>query len=910
MILRQLRVEHFRHHNAQVKVDFDPRFTIVNGLNEAGKTTLFEALQYAFFRRSGAKGKDVDALAPWDTKGLPPTVTIEFEHGGAEYRLCKKWGKQGGTLLSKRNASGMFMPDKVDDADDFLAGIFSGLPPKQGAFSGFNGQHMGLAYLLFVPQGAVPIAGESKDICLNTDARAQLTQIVGAAAQDPRSAQIASKILTAYKAQFKDNGSRRATTDAARLAAAIAELETKMASIREAVADFESAAEDLAAAEAALAEATPCALAAKHAAREGRPRYQQALEANAGLRKAEGDYEQLKGSYDQLMEQSRRREAALHQIGELQPVRDRLRIAFGDAEAAHAEAVVTRAQATAALEAATAPDETLAKLETELSLLRRAVAQGQKLSALTEQANRARSYAQRISEIDAKSKESGTATEADLKVLTGYVETERELQIRLDASMTSLAVVAEQRLTLAWQAGESSGSRQIEKSEHFELSADGRIALSIDGVASLEIVGPVSNVEELRTQLAKCRRDLDRFDKTFGMRDPLEMNGKIELRRNLKIDRAGVLADLDRELSGTTLETLQQTIAALSSEITETPDAARVAQLEADVEERKSERAKLNAELTAATRSASTRERERSEDLEAARFEFEQVQNKWCAVETELSMLQRDGETEAERSKILTEAFTKRFEAEQACKAACEAYEPFKNLGDPTAALARLEEEASRLALAEQKAESQVRELKLQLAAGYAKAPSTELIELEEELARKREQLEDEELTEKALKRLRSFVTEAEARRIDSFAQPVLDRVAPWFEAVTGRQLEGLDLTGDNELHGLHFAGVNQEVRFDELSQGTCDQLALLIRLAFASLLTSPQCLGMMPVLLDDPLVHADWERRPRFGNVLEQVASGTQVVVFTCRPEDYAGLQARVVTIDSADAGREAGAA
>ena len=64
-------------------------------------------------------------------------------------------------------------------ADEFLASMFAGQPQKQGAFTGFNGQQLGLAHLLFVPQAKIAIAGEAKDIALNADARARLTEIVG-----------------------------------------------------------------------------------------------------------------------------------------------------------------------------------------------------------------------------------------------------------------------------------------------------------------------------------------------------------------------------------------------------------------------------------------------------------------------------------------------------------------------------------------------------------------------------------------------------------------------------------------------------------------------------------------------------------------------------------------------------------
>ncbi len=53
-----------------------------------------------------------------------------------------------------------------------------------------------------------------------------------------------------------------------------------------------------------------------------------------------------------------------------------------------------------------------------------------------------------------------------------------------------------------------------------------------------------------------------------------------------------------------------------------------------------------------------------------------------------------------------------------------------------------------------------------------------------------------------------------------------------------------------------------------------------------------------MPVLLDDPFVNADWQRRPRMLDIFSEVAATAQIVVFTCRPEDYAALPARMVML------------
>jgi uncharacterized protein YhaN len=65
------------------------------------------------------------------------------------------------------------------------------------------------------------------------------------------------------------------------------------------------------------------------------------------------------------------------------------------------------------------------------------------------------------------------------------------------------------------------------------------------------------------------------------------------------------------------------------------------------------------------------------------------------------------------------------------------------------------------------------------------------------------------------------------------------------------------------------------------LSVGTRDQLATLIRLAIAEELGSA-------IVLDDHLVHSDPKRLKWFSQALSKAAVKAQVIVLTCRPQDY----------------------
>src|SRR4029077_19259137 len=82
---------------------------------------------------------------------------------------------------------------------------------------------------------------------------------------------------------------------------------------------------------------------------------------------------------------------------------------------------------------------------------------------------------------------------------------------------------------------------------------------------------------------------------------------------------------------------------------------------------------------------------------------------------------------------------------------------------------------------------------------------------------------------------------------------------------------------------GLGIAGAAPEAQtvLDALSVGTRSQLAALIRLTIADQLQSA-------IVLDDHLVHTDVSRLEWFHEFLRKVAVNAQIIVITCRPQDY----------------------
>jgi DNA repair exonuclease SbcCD ATPase subunit len=99
-------------------------------------------------------------------------------------------------------------------------------------------------------------------------------------------------------------------------------------------------------------------------------------------------------------------------------------------------------------------------------------------------------------------------------------------------------------------------------------------------------------------------------------------------------------------------------------------------------------------------------------------------------------------------------------------------------------------------------------------------------------------------------------------------------------QALAGQRYGGIALGPHLGLEGIEAAGGRRELK--RLSIGTREQLSTLFRLCLAERLGSA-------LVVDDQLVQSDPDRLRWFRRALRETAStGVQVVVVTCRPDDY----------------------
>jgi chromosome segregation ATPase len=155
-----------------------------------------------------------------------------------------------------------------------------------------------------------------------------------------------------------------------------------------------------------------------------------------------------------------------------------------------------------------------------------------------------------------------------------------------------------------------------------------------------------------------------------------------------------------------------------------------------------------------------------------------------------------------------------------------------------------------------------------------------------ERLERANEALEEQqkretelELDYAAWKLLGETLREAENDQASHLGQALVNPVSERFRKLTRGRYAELQLGPSLETQGIRAAGGIYGV--ETLSVGTRHQLSTLFRLAVAEQLEST-------VVLDDQLVQSDIQTMAYFRDLLKEKAGSIQIVVLTCRPEEY----------------------
>ena len=149
-----------------------------------------------------------------------------------------------------------------------------------------------------------------------------------------------------------------------------------------------------------------------------------------------------------------------------------------------------------------------------------------------------------------------------------------------------------------------------------------------------------------------------------------------------------------------------------------------------------------------------------------------------------------------------------------------------------------------------------------------------------------------------ALQRLQAALEGAQGEVKERFLAPVNAELGPLLRLLYG----GGSLAFDNETlapDGFNRNGIEEDIA--ALSGGTREQISILTRLAFAKLLARSGT--HVPVIFDDALIFSDDDRIEKMFTVLHAQTKELQIVVFTCRQRAFESLGGNMLRITDWDA-------
>ena len=163
---------------------------------------------------------------------------------------------------------------------------------------------------------------------------------------------------------------------------------------------------------------------------------------------------------------------------------------------------------------------------------------------------------------------------------------------------------------------------------------------------------------------------------------------------------------------------------------------------------------------------------------------------------------------------------------------------------------------------------------------------------LDEQLAELERRRENLSMEQAALERdvgvltlIRDTLAEAEREARERYVGPVLRRLTPHLQGL----FPGVEIVMGDDLQITKLTRHANAEYFDRLSDGTVEQVGVLLRLAYADLLVERGRPAM--IILDDALAYSDRDRLELIFDVLTRAAERMQILVLTCREDVFGRL-------------------
>lgn len=883
MRLKRIRIEQFRKFSASVEVmGLEQGLNILHGPNEAGKSTIAQALRTLFFERHNTKGDFVTAISPAGNSDAAPSIAADFTLGAHECNAAK-------TFFQRPRASLTIGGDHWEggDADERLAERLGFALSKKGVS---RADTHGIPGLLWIEQGASANLAEPVDHATSS-LEERLKNILGEIASTS-----GGRLTAALQVELA-----KMRTATGRTTGVLADVEKSLADTREERDQLQAKADQY----RSLSDSLARNVAERDRLDRERPwetyeRQKRESEAQKAalepqLRALEAERQRLREIIASIDSQHEQKESRDKELRTLAAQRDTL-----------AKSTQTHQQSVESLKLA---EQRRIKARESLRAARtqhQAAEQRQQRELLQAELERIRAEIKRFDGILAKAsqfavsigalREQAAATKlskADLGKLSKLDQALHENRIQREAIATRIAYRLE-----AGQQIDAGTSGILEGSGSQHITAP--VTLHIAGVGEIDIAPGGEDIARLSDEADRLQGELSHQCAKLGVADLAAAEARHTSHRDL--EQLIALQEKERDT--------------LLGEHTETEWRDQLA----DAQGQNNDRGLRLASLPAGEQGASVEEARRAfEDAESdsSTVDAQHEAQQRAVVESELALATLQAHVDSASQRL--DSDEARRLAEQNARAFAETVvrrDALQNEVEQVAATIAerkpelIEADIQRYTQALTLVENERRNLRESIGSTRAKLEALGADGLDEKLAAMNIHFEHLE------KRLTQYTLRADAL---SFLK---DRLAVHQDAATQRLYAPLR---DKLLHYLEilFPGTTLSVNVDALrptnlsrggsglalhdhSHGTREQLGVIARFAYADLLK--QAGQPTLLILDDALVHSDSDRRQQMKRILNDASQRHQILLFTCHPEDWRDAGARAMIDVAALSGADHG--
>ncbi|MFN5118578.1 MAG: hypothetical protein ACK5JJ_10800 [Cyanobacteriota bacterium] len=894
MRLLSVSLRHVRQHR-QLDLRFDPRRTLIGGANESGKSTLVEALHKGLFLKANASGRGVEELRSRRHAGLPE-VAIEFEAAGRQWRLRKRFAGASGTCqLSDGHDVALSGPA----AEEHLAGLLGMEKLVEGRRIGQLPERWAHLWVRQGDAGANLFEGPAESYDLTRLVEQLQRRGSGSALESPLDRQVIEQLRQRLEPLFTATGRVRAGSPLALARQREETAHEELEKARQRQRDLEQAMEEL----REIGERL------ETIERLERPALERQRQRQDERRPLQAEAEQQRQRLEGLRQVCR-------QLDDLEAQIERQR---QEQQQQQARAGAQRQELGTLEQQLQSRQERRRQLTTEQQHRQQALEQLQWQLDLHQLEREARQLAEHRQQFERLQQQAtgvkqalaalAPISPAEVNALRTAEQEWLQAETRLQAMATAVQLLeSDQPVRLEGRPLAPGESRQLADGALLEVGSGVRLRISPGGG---EAVGDARRRRDL------CRQRLVELLTTLGVENSAAAEAIASRRQGLEAE----LANLRQAATTIPWARLEQQIAALAPRrqrlqeaLAATPSATASAtssasatadsfpepapgpeQLEGELERlrheergQREEQERLEAELQGLER----RRRQGLETLEREQALLQQLSGSSQTLEQRRQALEESHGRRIDLTVQLAEAQAS-LEARQQALAALQADQPEASLEQQQR---RLEQEKEQLL----SRRGQNEERCLSLGSGDPAAEQEQrLVAWEQARAERRAEEEQAE----ALQLLARLFEEMRSDLSHRYSEPLAEAITSYLQDLdlpgwaTDQQgsffLPTLNFDPRQGFADLRLREGEESFAFEQLSGGMREQLSGALRLAIAEVL-KPAYDDVLPLIFDDAFTASDPERLEGVRRMIRRGSErGTQIILLSCTPADYAELVA-----------------